>query len=149
MSSVSHSHKMTGVSRGAAVILGCFLKSLETDKPSGRWRIPILRLSHLPLCLTLPVWLPFRRFSGIHCWNAAAAHIAPACWSCYDHRLPWRDPNEDAEDACFASCCFQSGHRWVRYISCFAANTCYEWRQTCVSADRLMTQFLLCRLQLK
>lgn len=71
------------------------------------------------LCASLLFSLPFRCFSGFHCWNAAAAHLASACWSYYDHRLPWRDPNEDAEDACFASCCFQSSHRWVRYISCF------------------------------
>lgn len=70
--------------------------------------------------------LPFRGFSGLHCWNAAAAHLASANWSYYDHRLPWRDPNEDAEDACFASCCFQSGHRWVRHISNKPAHTCYE-----------------------
>lgn len=97
----------------------------------GRWRTCTC------LCESLSFLLPFRCFSGFYCWNAAAAHIAPACWSYYDHRLPWRDPNEDAEDACFASCCFQSGYRWVRHISCFVccckkkkiANTCYELRQ--------------------
>lgn len=62
--------------------------------------------------------LGLRCFSGFHCWNAAAAHIASPSRYYYDHRLPWRDPNEDVEDAYFASCCFQSGHRWVRYSSC-------------------------------
>lgn len=75
-------------------------------------------LSQLPLWIIL-ILPPFRCFSGFYCWNAAAAHIASACWRYYDHRLPGRDPNEDAEDACFASCCFQPGHRWVRYISSF------------------------------
>lgn len=74
---------------------------------------------HLALCL---IWvflsLGLRCFSGFHCWNAAAAHIASPSRNYYDHRLPWRDPNEDVEDAYFASCCFQSGHRWVRYTSC-------------------------------
>lgn len=61
--------------------------------------------------------LRLRCFSGFHRWNAAAAHIASPCRCYYDHRLPWRDPNEDAEDAYFASCCFQSGHRWVSFYS--------------------------------
>lgn len=65
----------------------------------------------------------FRRhrcFPGFHCWNAAAAHITPPSRCHYDHRLPRRDPNEDAENAYFASRCFQSGHRWVRYSNCCA-----------------------------
>lgn len=70
----------------------------------------------------LCVWFVFsrrlRRVSGLHLWNAAAAHISSPSWCYYGHRLPWGDPNEDAEDAYFASCGFQSGHRWVRYSSC-------------------------------
>lgn len=71
----------------------------------------------------LCVWLVsssrrLRCVSGLHCWNAAAAHISTPPWCYYDHRLPWGDPNEDAEDAHSASCCFQSGHRWVRYSGC-------------------------------
>lgn len=104
------------------MILARFLRPRWGTSPSGLpglWQICVL-LRWVPCpCASLLFSLPFRCFSGFHCWNAAAAHLASACWSYYDHRLPWRDPNEDAEDACFASCCFQSGHRWVRYISCF------------------------------
>lgn len=77
-----------------------------------------------------------RCVSGFHLRNASAAHITSPSWCYNDHCFSWRDPNEDAEDAYFASCCFQSGHRWVRHsnsnIRCSAefADNCREIRST-------------------
>lgn len=77
-----------------------------------------------------------RCVSGFHLRNASAAHITSPSWCYNDHCFSWRDPNEDAEDAYFASCCFQSGHRWVRHsnsnIRCSAefADNCREMRST-------------------
>lgn len=77
--------------------------------------------------------LRYRCFSGFHCWNAAAAHITPPSRCHYDHCLPWRDPNEDAENAYFASRCFQSGHRWVRYSNCCAC--CAQFVEGCLEIN--------------
>lgn len=72
-----------------------------------------------------------RCFSGLHRRDAAAAHITPPSRCRYDHRLPRRDPNEDAENAYFAPGCFQSGHRWVTCrngCACFFTEACLETR---------------------
>lgn len=64
----------------------------------------------------------YRCVSWFHCWNASTAHITPPSWRYNDHCLPWGDLNEDAKNAYFASCCFQFGHRWVRFGVCVAWN---------------------------
>lgn len=80
----------------------CFISWLRVT-----WRCVYYVLSQFDRCV-----------SWFHCRHASAAHITAPARRYNDHCLPWGDLNEDAENAYFASCCFQSGHRWVRCSIC-------------------------------